>query len=170
MQWQCVVIFCRSVSVLIWTPKGRNRGESYIGRMPCSETWWFDLITVQAMAIMIILKKPSTFNIWQLLFLSVRGYVTIHCISEGQYIGHLLKYFIPLSSSISNLMFFSVSDLPLRSCYLPCSYCYQLFIYKIILKILCCERGGPNSISVTPLPTSQHLLQPRISFADCWSL
>lgn len=32
--------------------------------------------------------------------------------------------------------------------------------------MLCCERGGTNSIYETPLSTSQHLLQPTISFAD----
>lgn len=128
------------------------------------------MITLQAMVIIIIKKNPPTFCVWQPVFLSVRGYITIHCISECQYVDHLLKYFIPLYSSVSDLKFFSMLDLPLRSCYLPCSYCYQLFIYKITLKILCCERGGPNPISVTPLPTSHHLLQPRISFANCWSL
>lgn len=66
-----------------------------------------DMITLQAMVTAIILKSPPTFNVWQPVFLLVRGYISIHHISQGYYIGHLLKYFIPLSSSICHLMFFS---------------------------------------------------------------
>lgn len=64
-------------------------------------------------------------------------------------------------SSVSDFVFFSVFEVMLSS---------QLFICEIRLKMLRCERGGTNSVYETPLSSCQHLLQPSISFADCWSL
>lgn len=56
-------------------------------------------------------KQTKHSNVWQQVFLLLGGYIFIHFILEGHYVGNF-KYFIPLFSSL--LMFFSMLNLPLR--------------------------------------------------------